>query len=204
MVNWGFVFRSLVSVNCGKTATGARMYGMINRAIEELVITARGEKAWEAVKASAGVEVDIFISNDAYPDEMTVSLAAAATEHLGLSSPEFMRQFGIHWVVITATRDYEDLLLAGGTSLREFLCNLPNLHERVSLLLPHLDPPTFRCSDLAEHSLRLHYQSRRIGLTHFVEGLLLGLGIHFQIPVKVSLVAEKQAGADHDEFLIEW
>jgi hypothetical protein len=184
------------------------MYGMVNRAIGEMVITDVGEDAWEAVKASAGVAVDIFVIDDAYPDHMTFALLAAASERLGISLPEIMRKFGIHWVMVTARRDYEDLLLAGGQSLREFLCYLPSLHERVSRVLPQLDPPVFWCSDLTERSVHLHYRSHRTGLTDFVEGLLLGLGQYFQTPVEVSIVAGKvagaDAGADDDEFLVRW
>lgn len=180
------------------------MYGMVNRGIEELVVKEQGLAAWEDVKRSSGVEVDIFISNDSYPDKLTYLLVGAASERLGISLQEFLRRFGIHWVMTTAKDNYEDLLCLGGASLLEFLVNLPKLHERISVFLPHLDPPTFSCSDVTDHSLRLHYYSHRLGLTHFVEGLILGLGLYFQTPVEVSIAAEKAAGADHDEFLIRW
>jgi hypothetical protein len=180
------------------------MYGMVNRALEELITGEFGADSWESVKTAAGVEVDIFISGDGYPDEVTYSLVAAATRILGISAPELLRKFGVHWVTITARAHYADLLAAGGTSLPEFLVNLPQFHQRIGLLFPNLDPPEFRCSGVAEDSLRLHYFSQRKGLTHFVEGLILGLGVYFQAPVRVSIVAEKSAGADHDEFLISW
>jgi hypothetical protein len=180
------------------------MYGMVNRAIEELISGDFGLPAWEAVKASAGIDVDVFISGEGYPDDVTYSLVAAASRHLSITPADFLRRFGVHWVTRTATRSYADLLASGGSSVKEFLCNLPHFHQRIGLLFPHLDPPEFRCADITNHSLRLHYFSRRVGLTHFVEGLLLGLGEHFQTPVKVSILAETSAGADHDEFLVEW
>jgi hypothetical protein len=99
---------------------------------------------------------------------------------------------------------YADLLASGGSSVREFLFILPHFHQRISLLFPHLDPPEFRCEEVSERSLRLHYYSRRQGLTHFVEGLILGLGSYFQTAVTVSITAQKLSGADHDEFLVEW
>jgi len=180
------------------------MYGMVNRGIEELITAEYGPEVWADVKVSAAVDVDIFISNEDYPEEMTPALVLASSKRLGVPEEEIMRKFGIHWVTQTAARDYRDMLSACGTSLREFLCNLPQLHQRISLLFPHLDPPTFRWSELRERSLHLHYHSRRSGYTHFVEGLLLGLGLYFRQPVRVSMVALKSAGSDHDEFLVEW
>lgn len=180
------------------------MYGMVNRAIQEWISVEYGEPAWDAVKEAAGVDFDIFIISEAYPDEVTFSLLAAVSKEVNLPAAEVSRRFGVHWVTHTAQRYYTDLLSAGGSSIREFLCNLPHFHQRISLIFPHLEPPRFRCSDVTERSLRLHYYSTRTGLTHFVEGLVLGLGSHFQTAVTVSIAAQKSEGADHDEFLVDW
>ncbi len=180
------------------------MYGMVNRAIEDLIVSEYGPAAWESIKGSAGVDEDVFISSHGYPDELTYSLVTAAATELGIPLREFLQRFGIHWVTRTARLHYADLLASGGSSVREFLFNLPHFHQRISLLFPHLDPPEFRCDEIAERSLRLHYYSRRSGLTHFVEGLILGLGAHFQTSVTVSITSQKSSGADHDEFLVEW
>lgn len=180
------------------------MYGMVNRALEELITGEFGAHTWESVKVAAGVDVDVFISGDGYPDEITYSLIGAATRILDVSAAELLQKFGVHWVTKTARAHYADLLASGGTSLPVFLSNLPRFHERIGLMFPHLDPPEFRCSEVAERSLRLHYFSHRAGLTHFVEGLILGLGAYFETPVNVSIVAKRSAGADHDEFLLSW
>lgn len=180
------------------------MYGMVNRAIEEMIISESGPAAWESVKAAAGVEEDIFISSDGYPDEVTYALVAAAATEMDVPMPDFLRRFGIFWVTQTARTHYADLLASGGSSVHDFLVNLPHFHQRISLLFPHLDPPEFRCEQVAERSVRIHYYSRRPGLTHFVEGLILGLGSYFRTPVTVSIAAQKSSGADHDEFLVNW
>jgi len=180
------------------------MYGMVNRAIEELIVGSHGLAVWESIKRSAGVDEDVFISTHGYPDEITFFLVAAASTELAIPLPEFLRRFGIHWITRTARVHYADLLASGGASVREFLFNLPLFHQRISLLFPHLDPPEFRCEEVAERSVRLHYYSRRPGLTHFVEGLILGLGEYFQTSITVSITAQKASAADHDEFLVEW
>ncbi|HEY1049933.1 MAG TPA: heme NO-binding domain-containing protein [Prosthecobacter sp.] len=180
------------------------MYGLVNKAIEELVVTHFGEDKWEQVKQKAGVEVDVFISNDAYPDSMTYDIVGAASEVLGASASSILIAFGEHWVLQTAANSYGAMMRAGGASLKEFLINLPNFHTRVQMIYPKLQPPRFECSDIEEGSLRLHYFTHRPGLTDFVVGLVQGLGKLYSTPATAKVLATKARGDDHDVFEVSW
>lgn len=180
------------------------MYGMVNNALEDMVVDQFGEEAWERVKAAAGVDIDVFISNQGYPDAITYDLVAAASTVLNQPAAELLEAFGVHWVVKTAREGYGDLMEANGRTLCEFLVNLPNFHARVNLIFPHLRPPRFVCTDVTNQSLRLHYYSDRTGLTPFVQGLLQGLGQMFATPVRVEQEADRAAGAEHDIFRVCW
>jgi hypothetical protein len=181
------------------------MYGMVNKAVEDMVCATYGEAMWEKVKEQAGVDVDVFISNEGYPDEMTYQLVGALSELSGTPPAQILEAFGEHWVLKTAREGYGELLDTGGQSLREFLLNLPDFHARVSMIFSALQPPRFKVSEVTDRSLRLHYFTRRAGLTPFVVGLLRGLGKRFGTPVKnVTLLHSRDQGADHDLFLIEW
>ena len=180
------------------------MYGMINRAIEEMVISGHGEAVWERIKERAGVDVEVFVSNEGYNDSLTYGLVGAASAELGVPAEKFLEAFGVHWVMQTARKGYGDLMTSSGTTFREFLVNLPNFHARLSMIFPHLQPPEFACSDVEEHSLRLHYHSHRAGLAPFVRGLIVGLGQLFDTAVEVTQATDKSSGADHDEFIIRW
>ena len=180
------------------------MYGMVNKAIEQMVTSAHGDAAWLKIKQSAGVTDEIFISDQGYDDAITYRLVGAASEFTGRPAAEILHAFGEHWVLNTARKGYGPMLAAGGATLRDFLINLPHFHDRVALIYPKLTPPSFEVSDEQERSLRLHYLSHRAGLTPFVEGLLSGLGRLFDTPVQVKLVAAKADGADHDVFLVQW
>ena len=179
------------------------MYGMINKALQHMVVEAHGEEVWERIRTRAGVEVEFFISNEGYPDEITHQLAGAASEVLRVPVEEVLRTFASHWVLNTARQEYGDLMATGGRTLREFLLNLPDLHTRVALIFPELRPPEFSCSEVTANSLRLHYRSTREGLTPFVVGLVEGLGGMFQTPVEVVPVTEAH-GPGRDEFLVSW
>lgn len=180
------------------------MYGMVNKAVEQLVVKHFGEATWETIKAKAGVDIEVFISNDGYDDAITYNLVGAAVEVLKLPAEEILHLFGEHWILCTAKEDYGELMTLHGKTLREFLLNLPNFHTRVQMIFPNLKPPQFEISELGETSLHLHYITHRPGLTEFVVGLIHGLGKMFQTPVTVKQVARRGEGADHDVFHIAW
>jgi len=180
------------------------MYGMVNKAIEDMVCLNHGEPVWEQIKIKAGVDVDVFMSNEGYPDEITYRLVGAASEILQLPPETILEAFGEHWVLHTAQEGYGGLMHAAGRSLPEFLSNLPNFHSRVSMIFPKLQPPRFQCTDVTANSLHLHYFTHRPGLAPFVVGLMQGLGKMFKTPTTVRLIESKAAGADHDVFDIRW
>lgn len=180
------------------------MYGMVNKALEEMVVLAHGEATWELIKDKAKVDVEVFVANEGYDDAITYQLVGATSEVLGLPAAEVLHAFGVHWVLHTAREGYGQMMEASGRTLREFLLNLTNFHARVELIFPHLRPPVFRCSDVEGRSLRLHYLSEREGLAPFVVGLLDGLGQSFATEVEVIHTVDKAGGAGHDEFIVRW
>ena len=58
---------------------GMCMYGLVNKAVRGLVTQVAGEDAWARIRQDAGVEDDDFISLEAYDDDVTYRLVAAAS-----------------------------------------------------------------------------------------------------------------------------
>ena len=163
-----------------------------------------GEEAWQKIRQAAGIEEEVFLSNESYPDAMTYRLVGAASQVLGLSANDVLEAFGDHWVSKTAQEGYGSMMDVCGRTLPDFLRNLDNLHTRVNLIFPKLRPPGFTVSDETPTSLVLHYESHREGLTSFVVGLLKGLGRKFKTPVTVTLIAPRAPGSQKESFLVEW
>jgi len=180
------------------------MYGMVNKALEDMVTRRQGEDCWERIKQAVDVDVDVFISTEGYPDEVTYKLVGAVSEELEMPVTQVLEEFGRHWVLRTAAEDYGELLDAGGKTLKEFLLHLPVFHTNVALIFPQLNPPRFRYSDVGDLSLKLHYYSDREGLAPFVIGLLKGLSERFSTPVRIEHVTARGQEVDHDVFLIDW
>ena len=174
------------------------MYGLVNKAVVDLVTTKFGVETWNKIKQKAEVDVDVFVSMDGYPDDVTYRLVGAASEVLKITPEQVLEAFGEYWVLYTASEGYGPLLNASGSTLREFLKNLDALHARVALTMPNLRPPRFRLIDVDDTTMRLEYHSTREGLAPMVVGLLRGLGIRFKTDLDISHTRR----ADHDEFVL--
>jgi hypothetical protein len=181
------------------------MYGLVNKAIQDMICKYHGEDTWEAIKYKAGLEdIDFFIGMDSYSDDVTYRLVAATCEVLNVSAEDILQAFGEYWVIYTAEEGYGDLLASAGNSLPEFLDNLDSLHARVGLILPELRPPSFECEHTSEESMELNYQSTRQGLSPMVIGLLHGLGKRFKTKINVTQTHFCEQGATHDVFCVTY
>jgi Haem-NO-binding len=178
------------------------MFGLVNKGLEDMVCSQYGEEIWEEIKSKADVEIEAFISLDAYPDDITYRLVDAASVVMNIPATDILEAFGRYWILFTATEGYGSLMEMAGDNLPEFLQNLDNLHARVGLSFPNLQPPSFLCSDLEAESLKLHYYSDRPGLTPMVVGMLKGLGEKFGTDVDIQLTHSKAQGNDHEEVSI--
>ena len=178
------------------------MYGLVNKAVEDLVTTKFGAKAWDEITKKAGVDDIGFISMDPYPDEITFGLVAAASEVLEIPVEQLLEAFGEYWTQYTAREGYGDLMDISGASFSGFLDNLDSLHSRIALSFPELKPPAFVCEQLEDGDLVLHYHSTRDGLAPMVRGLIKGLANMFEVDIDIEQTAAKADGADHDIFLI--
>lgn len=176
------------------------MYGLINKAIRGLVIEKFGAETWQRIRKDAGVEGDDFVAMQSYDDAVTYDLVAAASKALDLPAETVLETFGEYWVEYVGQENYGEFMNAAGKNLPEFLENLDQMHARVMLSFPELDPPSFRVTDRTDNSLLLHYYSSREGLAPLVVGLLRGLGHRFKTDVEVKHSRSNSGDADHDLF----
>ncbi|MBD2301157.1 heme NO-binding domain-containing protein [Nostoc sp. FACHB-190] len=181
------------------------MYGLVNKAIQDMICECHGEDIWETIKYTAGLEdIDFFIGMDGYSDDVTYSLVEAACEVLSMPAQEILIAFGEYWVNYTAKEGYGELLDSAGSSLPQFIENLDNLHARVGLSFSQLSPPSFECEHTSEQSMNLHYQSTRQGLAPMVIGLLHGLGKRFHTDIDITQISFREQGDAHDTFAIKY
>jgi hypothetical protein len=180
------------------------MYGLINKAVQDLVTTRFGEAAWKDICARADVSEPSFVTMVKYPDEVTYRLVGAASEKLGVPAEAILEEFGEWWTVFSAEQGFGHLLRFAGDNIVDFLQNLDNMHTRIAVTFTELRPPSFWCSEITEEGLRLHYRSERPGLAPVVIGMVKGLGKRFGQPLTVRLDRPRGDRLDHDQFVIRF
>ncbi|HUF98992.1 MAG TPA: heme NO-binding domain-containing protein [Ilumatobacter sp.] len=175
----------------------------MNQGLQDFVSSVGGDALWRAVRSAAGVETEVFVSMNSYPDAVTLELVGAASRVLDMPTEEILRAFGKHWILYTARRGYGAIFDTMGRTLPEFLANLDMMHTRLSLSMPELRPPAFVCEPLEDGRIRIEYRSGRDGLAPMVVGLLEGLAEMYGLEMAVRHTVERHPGHDHDEFVLE-
>jgi guanylate cyclase soluble subunit beta len=177
------------------------MYGLINSSLQSMIREKFGEEQWNRVLVASGVPEDSFLSMRSYDDAVTYDLVAAASAVLGESAEACMEMFGEWWVLETAAKSYGPLMEASGRDLVQFLRNMNALHDRITGTFINYVPPEFRVESMNDGRHRIHYISKREGLTPFVVGLLHGLATRFDSELEIhSQEALKVTSGEHTVF----
>ena len=180
------------------------MYGLINTAMKDLVVSRFGEAKWEEIRRRANVGEESFALMHKYPDAMTYDLVGAASEVLEAPPAELLEAFGEYWTVYLTRAGFGHLLGFAGDNLVDFLRNLDSMHTRIGMTFTELDPPSFSVSDVGPDRLRLHYRSKRPGLLPVAIGMVKGLGRRFGTPVSIEIEKTREEGHDHDVMLVRF
>ncbi len=180
------------------------MYGLVNKAIRDLVINGYGEEKWLEICQLSDFEDEDFIDMETYPDSLTYNLVASASKVSGVDSSKILELFGEHWILYTADEGYSEIMNLTGNTFVDFINNLNILHERINNLMPRLNAPHFQSRNETPNSIELEYRSHREGLIPLLRGMIIGLGKRFEMEVNVKQIEFKNQGADCDVLIIEW
>lgn len=168
------------------------MYGMVNQAIKDLVVTQFGDAKWKEIADLSQINTDDFVFMDYYPDEITYTLVGNASKALSLPADAILEEFGKYWVLYTAKEGYGPLMDMFGTDFKMCLENLNNLHARMGMTMPHLTPPRFVFKEMSPQYYTLEYHSKRAGLSPMVNGLIKGIAMKFN--EKIETTFEEKEG----------
>ena len=181
------------------------MYGLVNKAIQDLVCEKFGEDKWQEIKKLSGFEDDFFIGLQSYPDALTYTLVKNSSKVLGADASVVLEAFGEYWILYTVNEGYGDMMELAGDNLPDFLNNLDMLHNRLNNIMPHLVAPQFSTRNETSNSIELEYRSHREGMAPMVVGLLRGLGKRFKLEnYTISQIEHKAQNQECDVFKIEW
>lgn len=177
------------------------MYGMIHRALRQMVLDERGEEVWSSIQRIANVELSDFISSATYPDEVTQRLLSTSSEVLGQDSDKMLEQFGQFWIRYAEASSFASILAFTGQDLVSFISNLDRMHRTIADVMINARMPSFSVLAHDVGQITVEYRSTRTGLAPFVSGLLLGLLDRFNLKGSVNLISEEPS---RSIFLIEY
>lgn len=164
------------------------MYGMIHRAVRQMVLDAQGEEAWLNLARLAGVGPVEMISIEVYDDDVTFNLIAATADFLEIPLESLLVEFGRFWIGFAERGSFGHIMDFTGKDLIRFIGNLDRMHSGVKAAMPDARMPSFSIVQNAPGRIVVEYRSSRTGLELFVQGLLLGLLDRFELDGSVDLL----------------
>lgn len=180
------------------------MYGLVNKAIQDLDVNGYGVDAWREVCKMSGFEEEDFVGMEPYPDALTYTLVHNISKLTGMDTSKILEVFGEHWILYTADEGYGDLMNLSGSNFVDFLSNLDLLHERISNIMSQPAPPLFSTRNHRENSVELGYRSNREGFIPRLNGFIKGLGKCFNLKVTGEQIEFKNKGAVCDVIKTVW
>jgi Haem-NO-binding len=180
------------------------MYGIVIRAIEQMVVSLKGEDEFCSICKEAQIPAEGFIANKDYDDQLFFQLVATTANRFELTQAELLEKFGEYWIEYTAVEGYGHLLNMCGDNMADFLHGANEMHMRIELTLPGSRPGQFKIDTLEDGSLDLFYYSERIGLSPLVIGLVKGLAKRFKQKVLITHTHEKNPENPYDVFRISF
>lgn len=151
------------------------MYGMIHRAIYELMAAHHHESEWEAIRSVLNIDPEGMIGTVVYPDAQTFELVENAALAMRIAPDDFLQRLGHFWITFAEQGSYRHILDFTGRDLPSFIKRLDLMHQTVVSAMPHAIVPSFTLVEEQPEALTVDYRSSREGLEPFVAGLFYGL-----------------------------
>ncbi|MCZ8171612.1 MAG: heme NO-binding domain-containing protein [Novosphingobium sp.] len=170
------------------------MYGMIHRALRQMVLDTEGSHTWQVIEQRAAIGPAHLISSAVYDDDTTLRVLSATSETLNEALDRLLYRFGIYWIEYAEKSSFAPILNFTGADLESFIRNLDTMHRTITDVLPGSQMPSFQVQDQQPGRMIVQYRSHRTGLEPFVEGLLVGLIERFGLEGSVNRLSAGDAG----------
>lgn len=179
------------------------MYGIINVAIQDFAVANYGQEKWAAIKQQSGIDVDFSLTNNPYNDSIAYKIAHASAREMHLNPDDVLQEIG-ESVIATAHTKFNSFIESRGNTLKDYLVNLPNFHNRIAMIYPELNAPQFKVSHIEGTSLNVHYVSNTKGIRPFIKGYLIGLAKLFNERAAVTVLESVNNDSPQEIFKISW
>ena len=165
------------------------MKGVIFHAIKELVIEKFGKEKWEEIlnKSEFDKERIVLAASDV-DDEKMMKIISACLEVLNLSLTQLADAFGDYWVNVYTQRLYW-VYYKESKNAKDFLLKMDIVHFKLTKDIPNARPPRFEYEWKDDHTLIMHYHSKR-KLIDLVVGIAKAVGKYYKEDLQVKKLSE--------------
>jgi hypothetical protein len=168
------------------------MYGMIHRAMRNMVQEQLGEDAWLGLQQKLKIGPMDLLTGKVYDDALTWEIISEAAVRLNLSVDQCLIAFGQYWVRYVDQGSLASVMNFTGQDLASFINNLNRLHLAVGAAMPDARLPTFATIRSEPGHLVVEYRSERVGFEPFVLGLLQGLMHRFHTSGQIEVLSRAE------------
>ena len=148
------------------------MLGVVNKAIEEFVITVHGGAVWQEVLRDIGTPGFRFEPMLMYEDEKSYALIRALSKRLSKPQQDIHDDIGTYLVTPPNGGALRRLLRFSGSSFDDFLLSLDDLNDRVDLALPDLQLPQIMVIPQTIDRVHVRVSQTWSGFAYVLQGLL--------------------------------
>lgn len=148
------------------------MLGVVNKTIEEFVITVHGGAVWQEVLRDIGTPGFRFEPMLMYEDEKSYALIRALSKRLSKPQQDILDDIGTYLVTPPNGGALRRLLRFSGSSFDDFLFSLDDLNDRVDLALPDLQLPQIMVIPQTIDRVHVRVSQTWSGFAYVLQGLL--------------------------------
>lgn len=175
------------------------MKGVVFNILEEFILENWGDDALDDILDACPLHTkEPFVGPKTYPDSDLFALVKTATDKLGVPVEDAVRAFG-HFAFPHLAGRFP-VFLEGHTDAREFMLSVHDvIHVEVAKLMEGAVLPDFSYTRPEAGGLIVDYRSSR-QLCHLFEGLLMGVGDHFNTDIAYKHTLCTHRGDSHCRF----
>jgi predicted hydrocarbon binding protein len=159
------------------------MHGVFHKGFKDFVIAEYGDDAWRAAREASGVDRQVYLPVNYYPDEEFISLIDGLSGAVDDSAFTFLEAYG----AFLAGRlvDTYGRLVDDDWDALEVVANVEvGVHERLRTHDEDLTPPALECERDGD-VVTVYYRSPR-RLCPVARGLVRGVGEEYGTPLDVT------------------
>ncbi len=148
------------------------MHGLINRAVQAVVLSTYGEKRWNDIMDESGLGFTEFEAMLVYPEDQSSRMLRAVEKKLERPLPEILEDVGTFLVSNPQVEALRRLLRFGGVNYVDFLHSLDDLPDRARLAVSDLRLPGLELVEQAPGQFDLLCQPGVPGYAQVLMGVL--------------------------------